>query len=218
MSSSDKDQIFPHVIQTFGYGVILPVAVLIFIGIWGFTHWTAQDCERVSVWWGLVEYTKGGCKSGSPTSPQPSASHQPALPQTTPEYAPLNPPPVLQTPISTIPPQQTAPEKVAVADAPLNSAPPTPEVATTQAVAPIVLHHGETYSAENISITALFNNIGGEVFVTLRITPDNAATFNKPVMGGETFEISTSAGDFELSVLSLDNATQTVTVKLNPTP
>jgi hypothetical protein len=215
MSSSDKDHIFPHIVQTFGYGVILPVAVVIFIGIWGFTHWTAQDCERVSVWWGLVEYTKSGCKPSSPTSPQPSASHQPALPQTTPELAPLNPPSVLQAPISTIPPQQTAPEKVAVADAPLNPAPPAPEVSTTQAVAPIVLHHGETYSAESISIAALFNNIGGEVFVTLRITPDNAETLNKPVVGGETFTIPTSAGDFLLSVLSLDTTQQTLTVKLN---
>lgn len=41
------------------YGLwILPVVALLLTMIWGLTHWTAQAGERVSVLWGLVEYTK----------------------------------------------------------------------------------------------------------------------------------------------------------------
>ena len=42
----------------FGPGAIL-IVVILGASVWSITHWTAQQSETVSVFWGMVEYTKG---------------------------------------------------------------------------------------------------------------------------------------------------------------
>lgn len=56
----------------FGPGAIL-IVVIFGASVWSITHWTAQQNETVSVFWGMVEYTKGnnpqqsaGTGTGSP--------------------------------------------------------------------------------------------------------------------------------------------------------
>jgi hypothetical protein len=166
-TSSTGNTIFDFLIKLIrdlGYIVILPAAVVLFAGVWGLAHWNAQPCERVSVWWGMVDYSKGG------DCPPAVAATSPTRPVSTP-----------------------LPESM-----------------------PITLRHGASHSLSTLTITALFNQVGGESFATLRLTPDNAATVNKAVLGGETFTIPTSTGKLLVSVLSLNSAEQTVTLKLNP--
>ena len=51
-------EVIAALIGWFGPGVIVAVIVLGSI-VWSVTHWTAQQGETVSVFWGMVEYTKG---------------------------------------------------------------------------------------------------------------------------------------------------------------
>ena len=47
-----------QLIQKFGYG-ILALFLIFVVLVWPITHWTAQPGGRVSILWGMVEYTKG---------------------------------------------------------------------------------------------------------------------------------------------------------------
>ena len=56
--------------------------VILFFGVWGLTHWNAKPNEKISLWFGLIEYTKKGAPpistpSSTASSPVPSPSHSP---------------------------------------------------------------------------------------------------------------------------------------------
>jgi hypothetical protein len=51
-------EVIATLIGWFGPIVVLGVIVLGSI-VWSVTHWTAQQGETVSLFWGMVEYTKG---------------------------------------------------------------------------------------------------------------------------------------------------------------
>jgi len=61
-------EVIGTLIGWFGPGVIVGVLVLGAI-VWSVTHRTAQQGETVSMFWGMVEYTKGIDKQESNTAP-----------------------------------------------------------------------------------------------------------------------------------------------------
>lgn len=91
MSASNRGRtifdILADMIQRFGYAVLLAVVLLVFVCVWSFT--SAKECERVSVWWGMVDYTKDGCKP----APAPTQAAQ-SVPQTEPSRPPQQAMPV----------------------------------------------------------------------------------------------------------------------------
>lgn len=90
--------------------LFLVIAVVIFFGIWGVAHWTAKPGEYVSVWFGLIEYTKG--ESTPVATPTPTV-----IPTTPPTPSPI--PTQKPTPTSISPTVTPIPK-------PTSTQPPTP--------------------------------------------------------------------------------------------
>ncbi len=57
--------------KEYGLLKLLVISLVVLALIWGVAHWTAGPGERVSVLWGLVEYTKGTPLQQAVTSPLP---------------------------------------------------------------------------------------------------------------------------------------------------
>ena len=55
--------------KEYGLLKLLAISLVVLALIWGVAHWTAGLGERVSVLWGLVEYTKGTPSQSAPPPP-----------------------------------------------------------------------------------------------------------------------------------------------------
>ena len=54
--------------QKIGLWPFLALAVVVLTAVWGVAHWTAQPGKKVSVFWGLVEYSKTSVQQPTPPS------------------------------------------------------------------------------------------------------------------------------------------------------
>lgn len=88
------------------YWILLLIGV-IFFGVWGFVHWTAEPGQPVVVW-GLFHYTKHSSSAPSPIQPLPPSPQPVEYVRATPSPQPTATPRPTAAPQPTVVPRPTA--------------------------------------------------------------------------------------------------------------
>ncbi|EDN68449.1 hypothetical protein BGP_5563 [Beggiatoa sp. PS] len=105
-------------------------------------------------------------------------------------------------------PKQSTIEKVPTKNLPITKTIPQTEYSILENQPQFV-----AFAKTHLSIQ--FQNIGGEEFVSLHISPQGHQSIIKAVVGSDTFEFESPTGTYSLSVLNIDYQSRTVSVQIS---
>jgi len=105
-------------------------------------------------------------------------------------------------------PKQSTIEKVPTKNPPITKTIPQTEYSILENQPQFV-----AFAKTHLSIQ--FQNVGGEEFVSLSISPQGHQSIIKAVVGSDTFEFESSTGTYSLSVLNIDYQSRTISVQVS---